>query len=90
MTKKELVAAMAIEMGMSKAQTEVVFKEVFDTIKSLLTKGETVSIPGFGKFIVSETKARKGRNPQTGEPLDIPAKNRVSFKPAKDLKESVN
>ncbi|OIS65855.1 DNA-binding protein, partial [Bacillus subtilis] len=64
-------------------------EKVFDTISEALKSGEKVSIPGFGTFEVRERAARKGRNPQTGEEIDIPATKAPAFKPAKALKDAV-
>lgn len=89
MNKKELIKFLSEEMGMSKAHTEVMFEEMFAAIGKALTDGKDVSIPRFGKFQISTSEARKGRNPKTGEEIDIPAKNRVKFKASKSLKDSV-
>ena len=63
---------------------------IMDVIKETLAKGETVRLVNFGTFKVVARKARKGRNPRTGEAIDIPAKNVVRFKAGKGLAEAVN
>ena len=88
MIKAELVAKVA-EIGITKKQAAEVVDCVFDTIKDALAKGEKVSLIGFGTFSVKERAAREGRNPRTGEKIKIEAKKIPSFKPGKDLRESV-
>ena len=88
MIKAELVAKVA-EIGITKKQAAEVVDCVFDTIKDALAKGDKVSLIGFGTFSVKERAAREGRNPRTGEKIKIKAKKIPSFKPGKDLRESV-
>ena len=88
MTKQDLVDKVA-EMGMTKKQATIAVNAVFDTIKDSLVAGDKVSLVGFGNFSVKERAAREGRNPRTGEPLEIPAKKMPVFKPGKALKDSV-
>lgn len=64
-------------------------RNTFKDIASILSQGEDVNIPGFGKFSVTERAARVGRNPKTGETIQVAASKKVSFKPAKALKEAV-
>lgn len=90
MKKKELVDYMSNKTAMAKTETDVIMTEIFEGIAELIAKGEKVSIPNFGKFEISETAERKGRNPATGEEIEIPAKNRVKFKPSTNLKDFVN
>lgn len=63
---------------------------IFNVVSDALTEGKRVEIRGFGAFSVKEKAARTGRNPRTGEPVEIAAKNTVHFKPGKDLKQAVN
>jgi nucleoid DNA-binding protein len=63
---------------------------VFSSITAALRKNDSVSVSGFGTFKVNRTKARKGRNPRTGEAIEISAKNSPKFKPSKILKEALN
>lgn len=90
MNRAELVSAMSEKSGVSKKDTEASLKAFIDVISEQLTAGEKVSLVGFGTFEVAERAARKGRNPQTGEDLDIPASNVPKFKAGKSLKDAVN
>lgn len=90
MTKKELIAGVADMNDMEKSLVEDVLNATLEMTQDALSEGESVDFYGFGKFIVNERKARKGRNPATGETIDIAAKNAVAFKPAKALKDAVN
>lgn len=92
MTKKEFVEKLyskSTEDFKSKAHAEKCLGLVFELIKEELSKGEEISIPGFGKFEVVERAERLGRNPSTGEEMTIPATKAVKFKAGKELKESV-
>jgi DNA-binding protein HU-beta len=89
MTKSELVAKVAEEAGLKKAQAEKCIDAVIKAISKALAKGERTAIPGLGVFNVRERKARKGRNPQTGKEITIPARKVVVFTAAKSLKEGV-
>ncbi len=88
MTKQDLIDAVA-ESGMSKKQAAEAVEAVFDSIKGALAEGEKVSLVGFGSFSVKKRAAREGRNPRTGEPLKIKAKNVPVFKAGKALKDAV-
>ncbi len=90
MTKADLVEIVAKEAEMTKKDVEHLVEIIFDSIVSTLNNGEKIELRGFGSFRVRERNARKGRNPKTGEPVDIPAKRVAYFKPGKDLKESIN
>ena len=74
----------------SKVEAERIVKAIFGEIRHAIIRDEPVSIPGFGKFVVIERKARRGVNPQTGESIQIPASKTVKFKVSKSLKEDVN
>ena len=65
-------------------------EEVFELVAEGLAKGEKIDLRGFGTFSVRESAARSGRNPQTGEPIKIPARRVPAFKPGKELKDKVN
>ncbi len=88
MNKGQLVEEVAKQTSTKKEAQDLV-ENIVCTIKSSLSKGDDVAISGFGTFKVKQTKARTGRNPKTGETIEIPAKRKVSFKAAKDLKESL-
>lgn len=88
MTKQELVAKVSsMHDDLSKKQVEDVIGNVFNTISSGLQEGEKVSWPKFGSFSVTERAARKGRNPRTGESIDIAASKGVKFKVSSSLKD---
>lgn len=89
MTKQDLVAKMAADANISKKAAEDALGAFIDGVKESLGKGESVSLIGFGTFNVSARAARKGRNPQTGAEIDIPARNVPTFKAGKGLKEAV-
>ncbi|HID57119.1 TPA: HU family DNA-binding protein [Candidatus Poribacteria bacterium] len=88
-TKNDLVAAVVEKAGLTKKQAAAAVDAVLDTIRESLASGEKVSLIGFGSFDVKERKAREGRNPQTGEKIQIPAKKVPVFKPGKQLREAV-
>ena len=90
MTKADLVAAIAKDTKMSKAQVERMLNSFTDRVTKVLKKGDKISLVGFGTFSVSKRKARKGRNPQTGETIKIKAAKLPKFKPGKALKDAVS
>jgi DNA-binding protein HU-beta len=90
MNKAELVAAMAEASGLSKKDAEKALKAFTDVVSDELKKGEKVQLVGFGTFEVSERAERDGRNPQSGEPMKIPASKAPKFKAGKGLKDLVN
>lgn len=90
MNKKELVNLVAEKTGFTKKDSKEAVDAVLAAVEECLVGSGEVNVPPLGKFVVTERAARKGRNPQTGEELDIPAKNVAKFKPSKGLKESVN
>jgi len=89
MTKAELIAAISEKAGLTKAQAESAFSATFEVI-TIAMKNEKVMVPGFGGFSTKVREARKGRNPATGMEMIIPKSTVVSFKPATQLKETVN
>src|SRR5579885_3055182 len=91
MTKSELIDALAAKRtDLTKARAELVVNCVFDAMTEALQRGEGIEIRGFGSFTVRPYKPYSGRNPRTGEPVDVPAKRLPFFKVGKELKESVN
>ena len=76
--------------GMTRRQASTVLDAVFGAIVASLKAGENAKVPGFGSFSVSERAARKGRNPATGETINIKASKSIRFKPGKELKDTVN
>lgn len=89
MTKQELIDAIANKTGQSKKDTEAALNAITSTIAETLQAGGEVSIPNVGKLYVKHKPARKGRNPKTGEQIDIAAKKVPDFNPAKALKDVV-
>jgi len=88
--KSELIEAIAASADIPKAAAARALDAMVDTVTDSLKKGESVSMVGFGTFQVKERAARTGRNPQTGEPIEISAAKVPSFKAGKALKDSVN
>ena len=90
MNKNDLVAQVSDGADLSKADSAKAVDAIFDTIVSALKGGQEVRLVGFGTFSVSARKASKGRNPQTGAVIDIPASMQPKFKAGKGLKDAVN
>lgn len=90
MNKTELIAAMAEVSGVSKKDTEAVLKAFTEVVSNELKKGEKIQLIGFGTFEVSERAAREGRNPATGEAMQIAAAKTPKFKAGKALKDMIN
>ena len=89
MNKSDLVSEIAKEADITKVKAEKALSAVTDGIKRVLSRGETVTLVGFGTFSVAKRSKRKGRNPQTGKEITIPASKTPKFKAGKALKESV-
>ena len=89
MNKTELVNAVAETAELSKKDASKAVEAVFESIQAALADGGKVQLIGFGNFEVRERAARKGRNPQTGEEIDIAASKVPAFKPGKALKDAV-
>lgn len=87
MTKAELVEEVARASELNKRDAEVIVETVFNSIISALHRGDKVELRGFGSFRTRERGPRRGRNPKTGAPVDVPAKRVPYFKPGKELKE---
>lgn len=90
MNKSELIDAVAEAAGLTKADSSRALDAVIGSISGAMSKGEQVSILGFGTFLVRHRNARIGRNPQTGAEIQIKAANVPAFKPGKALKNAVN
>lgn len=88
--KTELVASVAEKTGLTKKDAEKAVNALFDSVQEALTAGDKVQMIGFGTFEVKERAARKGRNPRTGQDIEIPASKNPVFKAGKALKDSVN
>jgi len=89
MNKADLVSAVAEKTDLSKKDVAKAVDAVFEMIAEALRNGEKVQLVGFGNFEIRERSARKGRNPQTGEEIDIPASRVPAFKPGKALREGI-
>lgn len=90
MNKMELVSNVAEKAGLTKKDAEKAVNALFQSVQEALVKNDKVQMIGFGTFEIRDRVARKGRNPQTGEPIDIPASKNPIFKAGKALKEAVN
>ena len=90
MTKAELIEAVASTAGTTKAEAEKVLGAFFDEVVASGKKGDKVAWPGFGSFSTTESKARTGRNPQTGEQVAIAASTRMRFTSSSTLKAALN
>lgn len=90
MKKSELVEAVAEKAGLTKADANRAIDAFLETVKEALVEGNKVPLVGFGTFQTTERAAREGRNPQTGETVQIAARTAVSFKAGAALKEAVN
>jgi DNA-binding protein HU-beta len=89
MNKQQLTTEVTNKTGITKKDATATVDAVFETITGALASGEKINLHGFGTFETRETAARKGRNPQTGEELQIAASKKVAFKPAAALKNTV-
>jgi integration host factor subunit alpha len=90
MTKADIVENIYEKVGISKKETAAVVQTIFDTIKETLEDEENVKISGFGNFVIRRKRARRGRNPQTGEEIEISARKVITFKPSNVLKDLIN
>lgn len=90
MTKAELIDRVAQKAKVSKADANRVLNGFLDSVSDALNKGDSVTLVGFGTFSVGTRAARKGRNPQTGRPINIPSAKVPKFKAGKNLKDTIN
>ena len=90
MRKPELISAIADKADLSKDKAGETLNTILEQITKALERQETINLVGFGSFTQRARGARAGKNPQTGEAIEIPASNTVAFKPGKALKEAVN
>ena len=89
MTKADLVEIVFEKVGLSKKEAQDIIEIIFDTIKQVFQEGESVKIAGFGTFNVRKKAARRGRNPQTGEELQIAPRRVLTFKASNQMKEAI-
>ena len=90
MTKADLVEEVSRAVEMSHKDSEVIVETVFESIVKSLRAGDKIEMRGFGSFRTRERKSRVGRNPKTGDRVEVPAKKIPYFKPSKELKDAVN
>lgn len=90
MNKAHLVEHLASEAQLTKADCERILDTALETIKKTVKKGDDVTLVGFGTFTRSKRKARKGRNPQTGEAIKVPARTVPKFRPGKGFRDFLN
>ena len=90
MTKADLIEGLSNKLAMNNSEAEKAVNIMLDDIITALKAGERVNISGFGTFAVSMREARTGRNPKTGESIEISASRSAKFKPGKQLKDSLN
>lgn len=90
LTKIDIVQNISDKLGTSKKDTTRIVESVFEIIKERLSKGNTVKISGFGNFLVKSKKARRGRNPQTGDEMEISARKVLTFKSSQVLRKVLN
>jgi DNA-binding protein HU-beta len=90
MNKSDLVDAVAADTGLTKADATKAVDALFDAVTGALKSGDEVRLVGFGTFAVSERAARTGKNPRTGEEIQIAASKQPKFKPGKGLKDALN
>ncbi len=89
MTKKEIVKQISDRIGLTQLKTKEIVQLTFDAIVDTLIQDKRIELRNFGVFEVKQRKARKARNPRTGEKVDVPPKNVVTFKPGKEMEERV-
>jgi len=90
MTKVDIIENIYEKVGFSKKEVAKIVESVFDIIKESLQKEEKIKISGFGNFVVRRKRARRGRNPQTGDDIEIGARRILTFKPSQVLKGGLN
>jgi DNA-binding protein HU-beta len=90
LNKTELIAAIAADTNLTKADAARAFDSALEHLAGALAKGESVQLVGFGNFTISNRAERSGRNPSTGEPMTIKASKAVKFTAGKSLKDAVN
>lgn len=90
MTKADIIEQIYEKIGFSKKESSDIVELVFDLMKETLEKGEKIKISGFGNFVVRSKRPRVGRNPQTGEEIEISARKVLTFRPSQVLKAALN
>ena len=90
MTKADLVDEVSTATELSRKDSEVIVEALFDSVVKALKNSDKLEVRGFGSFRIRKRKARQGRNPKTGEKVDVPEKKVPYFKPSKELKDLIN
>ncbi|MDX9821290.1 MAG: integration host factor subunit alpha [Syntrophales bacterium] len=90
MTKIDIIQDVYEQLGFSKKDSAKIVESVFDIMKDRLSQGEKIKISGFGNFVVKEKKSRRGRNPQTGQEIEITARRVLTFKSSQVLRKALN
>ncbi len=90
MTKADIIQDVYNKLGFSKRDSARIVESVFDIMKETLARGEKIKISGFGNFVVNDKRARKGRNPQTGDTIEISKRRVLTFKASQVLRNSLN
>ncbi|MCK9230932.1 MAG: integration host factor subunit alpha [Syntrophales bacterium] len=90
MTKADIIQNVYNKLGFSKRDSARIVESVFDIMKETLARGEKIKISGFGNFVVNTKRARKGRNPQTGESIEISKRRVLTFKASQVLRNDLN
>jgi integration host factor subunit alpha len=90
MTKADIIQDVYNKLGFSKRDSARIVESVFDIMKETLARGEKIKISGFGNFVVNDKRARKGRNPQTGDTIEISRRRVLTFKASQVLRNSLN
>ena len=91
MTKADIIESVYVKVGgFSKKEAAEIVETVFNVVKETLERGEKIKISGFGNFVVREKKSRVGRNPQTGQEIEISARRVLTFRPSQVLKNALN
>ncbi len=90
MTKTDMIDVIVQKLDLPRTVAERAVNLIFDEITSRLQQADKVNVSGFGTFVVAERKARQGRNPKTGNTIEIPASRAAKFRPGKTLKEALN
>jgi integration host factor subunit alpha len=90
MTKFDIIRNVNEQLGFSKKDSAAIVESVFDIIKANLATGEKIKISGFGNFVVKKKNARRGRNPQTGEEIEITSRKVLNFKASQVLRRALN
>ena len=90
MTKADIVEVVHNRTGFSKKESSEAVETILDILKEVLEKGEKVKLSGFGNFVIRDKEVRKGRNPKTGQEMEISARSVLTFKPSQKLKDHIN